>query len=1086
MGYALALALMAGATLLRQSLDSFLDDNAPFILYYVAIVGAAWYGGWRPGLLALVGGCLLGDYFFIAPRKSLVIGSLEHGIGMVLYILVGLIVIGLIHALQRNRRHAEAARAELAEANRSLAAEVAERTRAEKFLLESERRFRGYFEQALVGMAILSERKEWIEVNQRFCRMLGYSEDELLQKTWSEMTCADDLAEEESHFQNLLDGVVKGYIMDKRFVCKRGKIIYANTSAQRMKKEDGSLDCILVLVQDITERRLAEESLRDSEARHRAILEAALDGIITIDERGRIEAVNPATERLFGYKASEMIGANVKMLMPSPYHEAHDGYLANYVRTGQRKIIGIGREVVGRRKDGSVFPMDLSIAEVNVGQRRLFTGMVHDVSDRKQAEEDLRRARDELEVRVQGRTAELARTNAQLSQAKEAAETASRAKSAFLANMSHEIRTPMNAIIGMTELVLEGQLAPRQRDFLKVVSESGQALLRLINDILDLSKIEAGKVALNEIDFDLDENLGDTMRALAIRAEDKGLELACRIRPEVPIFLRGDPDRLRQVVVNLVGNAIKFTQEGEVVLDVMREPSPNGDIVLHVAVSDTGMGIPPEKQKTIFEMFEQADTTMTRRFGGSGLGLAISARLVELMHGRLWVDSQPGRGSTFHFTARLAAAVEAVGQKRPGQMIAIHGTRVLVVDDNATNRQIIEEILRSWAVEPVSVAGAAEAIAALREARRREQPYQLVLTDAHMPDLSGFDLAEEIRRDAELNSTMIMMLTSGDQADDVARCDALGIAAYLMKPVKQSDLFDAMIMALHIAEPDLEVKVARSVARPRNLGPLKILLAEDSLVNQKLAVALLTAHGHDVTVVGNGREAVATVAHERFDVVLMDVQMPEMDGLEATAAIRGRERLHGGHVPIIAMTAHALKGDRELCLQAGMDEYVPKPIRSDQLFETIESLCASAGKTADSGGNQDAAAALNSARDDGSVDWAAALQSVEGNRAALQTMVEAALEEIPRLTAAIHKAVADRDAEALRRAAHTLKASLGYFKRPAACEEALELEKIGRESRLADVQGPLDALDRHVKEVLGALQRWQGGSALTTSEEANG
>jgi len=1092
-GYALAVVLLACATVLRFGLDPVLKTSGPLALYYVAVAGAAWYGGWKPGVLALAGGGLLADYFFIAPRGTIGIHHLEHLIAMVLYVVVGLVMVALTEALRRSRRRAEDARGELAAANQALANEIVERKRAEQFLLESEQRFRGYFEQALVGMAMLTERKEWIEVNQRLCRLLGYTEEELFHTTWTALTPADDAAEDEAQFQRLLDGVVKGYIADKRFICKDGTILCASISAQRMRKDDGTLDCILVLMQDITERKAAEAALRDSEARHRAILEATLDGIITIDERGTIESANPATERLFGYRAGEMIGGNVKMLMPSPYHERHDGYLGNYARTGQRKIIGIGREVVGRRKDGSTFPMDLSISEIVVGNRRLFTGMVHDVTDRKQGEEELRKARDELEVRVQERTAELHRANLQLSQAKDAAEEANRAKSAFLANMSHEIRTPMNAIIGMTELVLEGQLAARQRDFLKVVAESGQSLLRLINDILDFSRIEAGKVTLSEVDFDLDENLGDTMRALAIRAQDKGLELACRIRPEVPMFLHGDPDRLRQIVVNLVGNAIKFTQKGEVILDVTREPGEDHARVesreervesqeaiaigpqlsalnsplptlnsrlctLRFSVSDTGIGIPQDKQKAIFEMFEQADTTMTRRFGGSGLGLAIASRLVDLMRGRIWVDSELGHGSTFHFTVRLETGREIPSQKRSGQLMAIHGSRVLVVDDNATNRQILEEILRSWGMEPVCVSGGRQAIGTLRAAHDRHRPFQLVLTDAHMPEVSGFGMVEEIRGDSNLDSTVIMMLTSGDQADDVARCEALGIAAYLMKPIKQSDLFDAMVMALKVAGPEDAAAEAAQVARVRATGPLRILLAEDSLVNQKLAVALLSAHGHEVTIAGNGREAVAAVARERFDVVLMDVQMPEMDGLEATAAIRGRERVHGGHVPIIAMTAHALKGDREICLQAGMDEYIPKPIRAEQLFDTIENLCAEAG------GLTSDLRPLTSA-----VNWAEALESVEGNRETLETMVEAALVELPQLTAAIHTAAADHDAAALRRAAHTLKGSLRYFSSGAAYEDACQLEQIGQEERLADAEQPLNVLDGHVDQVIQAL-----------------
>ena len=684
-------------------------------------------------------------------------------------------------------------------------------------------------------------------------------------------------------------------------------------------------------------------ALRDSEARHRAIFDASVNGIITIDERGNIDSANPAAVRLFGYSLEELRGQNVRMLMPSPDRERHDTYLENYRRTGQPKIIGIGREVVGRKKDGALFPMDLSISEIHVAGRRMFTGLVHDVTQRKEAEEELRKARDELEERVRQRTAELQRANAELVQAKEAAEAANRAKSAFLANMSHEIRTPMNAIIGMTDLVLQSQLAPRQRDFLKVVAESGEALLRLINDILDFSKIEAGKLELDRATFSLTESLGDTMKSLAVRAESKGLELTCRIRPEVPPLVYGDRDRLRQIVINLVGNAIKFTERGEVDLDVSRDGLSDHEVQLHFVVRDTGIGIPAEKQKAIFEVFEQADVSMTRRFGGSGLGLAIASRLVELMQGRLWVESQVDRGSTFHFTVRLALASEEAAAQEPRQSASIRGTRVLVVDDNAVNRQILEEILASWSMEPVTAAGGEEALLSLAEARRSGRPFQLVLTDVQMPGMSGFTLAESIRDDKDLESTIIMMLTSGDCPEDVARCEQLGIVAYLMKPIKQSELLEATMLALgavglleeSLPTTTMGTRCPADPARPA-LAALEVLLAEDSLVNQKLAVALLETQGHKVTVVGNGRAAVSAVQAQRFDVVLMDVQMPEMDGLAATTAIRAREQLRGGHVAIVGMTAHALKGDRETCIEAGMDEYVTKPIRAEQLFAAIE------------------------------------------------------------------------------------------------------------------------------------------------------
>ncbi len=938
--------------------------------------------------------------------------------------------------------------------------------RENRQLQEEKRRLEAYrdryvdlYDSAPVGYVTLDEEGFVQEINLTGARLLGADRDALIGYAFSKYVAHEDVPA-------FLDHVRKCALERIEATCEirlalRG-VATKTVQLQSLPIADparaGTLSKTAML--DVTQRKKDETALRDSEARHRAILQTTVDGILTIDDHGIIESVNPATERLFGYAAAEMIGSNVKMLMPSPNHERHDSYLANYLRTGERKIMGIGREVVGRRKDGTTFPMDLSVSEVAVGGRRMFTGLVHDVTERKRAEEALRKSQEELEIRVQKRTAELAQANQQLSQAKEAAEAASRAKSLFLANMSHEIRTPMNAIIGMTELLLDTQLTSRQRDFLKIVAESGEALLRLINDILDFSKIEAGKIVLDRANFDLDENLGDTMRALAVRAHGKGLELACRIRPDVPTFLCGDAARLRQVVVNLVGNAIKFTEGGEVVLEAWPEAVSDGEVELHFAIRDTGIGVPAEKQTVIFEIFEQADSTPTRRFGGTGLGLAISSRLVDLMGGRIWVDSEVGRGSTFHFTARFQLAQEEPGEKRHVCPAAIHDTRVLVIDDNGTNRLILEEILKSWAMRPASVAGGRDALQVLREAHREGNPYRLVLTDVHMPDMSGFTLAEAIRRDPDLNNTMIMMLTSGDQPSDVARCEELHIAAHLMKPIKQSELLDAIMLAMGLAAPDHEGLAAMVARRGRPLRPLRILLAEDSLVNQKLAMALLEAQGHQIVLVGNGREALAALVSQPFDLVLMDVQMPEMDGLEAATAIRTREKTAGGHVPIVAMTAHALKGDREICLAAGMDDYIAKPIRAHALFDVIEAVVPAAKAAPPAPAPKEI------------IDWAESLQVVQGDQRLLRTLVEAALKEIPGLLAAAAQAVAEADAPKLRLSAHTLRGSLRYFGDTPAIEHLGRLEAMGQDGNLAGAAVTLATVQEEMAQIISAMERY--------------
>jgi anti-anti-sigma factor len=674
-------------------------------------------------------------------------------------------------------------------------------------------------------------------------------------------------------------------------------------------------------------------------------------------------------------------------------------------------------------------------------------GCARDITGMKNVEAELRRNTTELEI------------------AKQRAEDAAIAKAEFLANMSHEIRTPMNAIIGMTDLTLGTKLTSEQRDYLRTVKGSAEALLSLVNDILDFSKIEARHLSLEHLTFDVRDTVEDAVKLLGPRAHEKGLELACHIHHDVPEKLTGDAGRLRQVLINLAGNAIKFTERGEVYVEVVLHGLTADDAVLKFTVADTGIGIPLEKQWQVFGPFVQADASTTRKYGGTGLGLAISSQLVELMGGRIWIESEVGKGSRFHFMTRFGVASGAPARPAAAPVDDLRDLRVLIVDDNATNRRILEEILTTWRMRPASADSAQAGLAMLRERAGTKDRFRLLLTDFLMPEVDGFGLARQIVADPALADVRMIMLTSASVPQGGRRAADEGFAAYLTKPVKQSELLDAIVGIFAPSASDPAPARRKRRAAGKRARRLRILVAEDNAANQKLVVTLLEQRGHEVVLVTNGRQAVDRTGEQPFDVVLMDVQMPEMDGLEATGAIRQRELTTGLHVPIVAMTAHAMTGDRERCLQAGMDEYVSKPLRPDELVEAVDAAISGSKSesvpdparhetTADTDQIANTLTPAPSER----IDRAALLACYAGNRSLVREVIEAFLTDNPALMGSIREAATRRDAKALAASAHTLKGSVGLFVQKGAYDLARQIERAAKEGRFDNI----DALTDHL------------------------
>lgn len=841
-----------------------------------------------------------------------------------------------------------------------------------------------------------------------------------------------------AHYLKTGEGPVLGQRLELNALRKNGEEFPVELNVLAVPLEDGVL--FNAFLRDISER--TEDALYRT--RMAALVDSSYDAIIGKDITGKIISWNLGAERVYGFTEEEAVGQTIAIILP-PGVEQEEPELAHAVRTGLRLD---QFEAVRRRKDGTLIPVSLTVSPIADNNATIIgsSTIERDVTDSKRQKEELQ-------------------------QAKEAAEEATRMRAEFLANVSHELRTPMSAIIGMTQITLDETITADVRDYVQTANDAAHSLLTLLNDILDFSKIESGKFTIANEPFGLREVIDETVRTLSTRAFEKGIELACEIESACPDNLIGDPIRLRQVLTNLISNSIKFTDKGEVVFAVNAKRKWPREARLRFSIRDTGVGIPEEDQRRILEPFTQVDASWTRRYGGTGLGLAICNELIQLMGGRMSVESEVDVGSCFSFQLSFARPTESKkGSADFTPPEQLRNMRVLVVDDNETNCRIVAETLSNWSMQPDTTSDGQQALGRLERARADGVPYPLVIVDALMPEMDGYTLSEEIARASPDPPPVILMLSSSDRREFRQREEHAGISVYLQKPVSQSDLMDAVMRATNVqvtADDD-----DGDSPRPRPSASLSILLAEDTPANQKVVTTILKKRGHAVTVAQNGREAVELFGKQSFDVVLMDVQMPIMDGIQATAAIREQEKVSTKSTPIIAMTAHAMPGDRERCLQAGMDAYISKPIDVSELIELVESVSDASPPAS----HASEAATTNETRcvsEAEVIDFDGAMKRLAGDMELFRDFIGYFDEDSPTLLMSLREAIANKDAATVQRAAHSLKGLAANFGAMNCVSVAHDIEVLGKSGDADGAGELLLRLEAEVKKLAAALEQYR-------------